>query len=167
MNKITILILGIIAILLIVIVVTISGKDSEPSTMTGIEYTDFNITFEQSAGSDVITDNFLKNPTVKADQQNPGFYELGNTFTPEQPSASQPNYVIMYDKVTGTFGITLLQKPFSKSRLEAETYLKDLLKIDEKEMCALSYTVAVPGYIDQNASGQDYRFSFCSDATEL
>lgn len=167
MNKKIYLIAGIIALLLVLIWFTISGQDFEPGTITDVAYTDLNVTFRPSNGSDIIADNFLKNPTVKANEQNPGFYELGNTFPPEQSSASQSNYVIMFDKVTGTFGVSLLQKPFSKSRLEAETYLKDLLKIDEKEMCVLSYTVAVPGYVDQNASGQDYRFSFCADAVQL
>ncbi len=167
MNKKIYLIIGIMALLLVAIVFSMFEQDTEPATITDVAYTDLSVTFKPSQGSDIVADNFLKNPTVKLDEQNPGMYELGNTFPAEQTSSPQPSYVVQFDKSTGTFGITLLEKPLNKSRLEAEAYLKDLLKVDEKEMCTLTYTVAVPGYVDQNASGQDYRFSFCADAVQL
>ena len=167
MNKTIYFIIGTILLLLMAIMLSIFNQDSDSEIITDVVYTDLNVTFKSSGGSNIVADNFLKNSTVKADEQNPDFYELGNTFPTEQSSASLPNYVVIFDKVTGTFGITLLQEPFNKSRLEAEVYLKSLLKIDENELCKLSYTVAVPGYVDQNASGQDYRFSFCPDAVKL
>jgi predicted small secreted protein len=168
MNKLSYIIGVIILFLIVAISVALLRKDPNSGDgVTNVVYTDLNITFKPENGSDIAASNFLTDQTVKEDTQNPGLYQLGNTFENPINTHSETHYVVIYDKATGVFNITLLEKPFAQSRLEMQTYLKDLLQITEAEMCQLSYTVAVPGYVDQNASGQDYRFSFCSDAVQL
>ena len=168
MNKtIYIIIIGII-LLLTVITFTILNQGSQISgKIDNVVYTDLDITFKPSSGSNIVTGNFLNNSSVTPDDQNPGLYELGKTINVNPAIEKIPNYTVIYDKETGVFNVSLLQKPFGQSRFEAESYLKSLLQISEIEMCELSYSVTVPGFVDQNASGIDYRFSFCPDATSL
>ncbi|MES2749002.1 MAG: hypothetical protein V4606_01240 [Patescibacteria group bacterium] len=165
MNKNVYIILAVIIVLVIVIGGIIYTKNNS-TPVTTVEYTDSQVTFPSTEGN-VVTNNFLKDESVAPDVQNPGLYSLGNTFPSAETPSKLPNYVVMFDKNTGTFNIALLQKPFAQSRLAAEVYLKDLLKIDEEEMCQLSYVVTVPGYVDEVASGFDYRFSFCPDTAKL
>jgi len=168
MNKTLYIFVAIILFLIAAISITLLSQDpSSGDGVTNVVYTDLNVTFKPENSSDIIASNFLKNQTVKEDTQNPGLYELGNTAEVDAITGGEPAYAAIFDKESGVFNIMLLKKPFRQSRLEMEVYLKNLLQISEEEMCQLSYSVTVPGYVDQNASGQDYRFSFCSDAVQL
>lgn len=168
MNKTLYIFFAIILFLMLAIGVTLLRQDSGSGEgVTNVVYTDLNITFKPQNGSDIMASNFLANETVKEDTQNPGLYELGNTAESDVVTGGEPAYAVIFDKESGVFNAMLLKKPFVQSRLEMEVYLKNLLQISDEEMCQLSYSVTVPGYVDQNASGQDYRFSFCSDAVQL
>jgi hypothetical protein len=168
MNKTLYIFFAIILFLTLAIGVTLlrQGSGSEEG-VTNVVYTDLNVTFKPENGSDITASNFLANETVKEDTQNPGLYELGNTVESDVVTGGEPAYAAIFDKESGVFNTMLLKKPFVQSRLEMEVYLKNLLQISDEEMCQLSYSVTVPGYVDQNASGQDYRFSFCSDAVQF
>jgi hypothetical protein len=128
---------------------------------------DDGITLPLSTGQDIDVENFLALPEVTPDTYNAGTYFLGNTFTPVLDEGSGSAYVVTFDAETKYFNIIILKKPLSTARMEMETYLKNVLKISEKDMCALNYTVSVPGYVDEAASGADYRFSFCPGSVQL
>jgi hypothetical protein len=171
MNK-TIYIFGVIILLLLgAISVTWFVQHRTQTTVTpkGATYTDFQaILPTTNNGGTVTVDNFLKNPAVVPDAQNKGLFFLGNTFTKEAAGGgTSPSYVVTYEAQSGSFNITLLKKPLYVSQLGAEAYLRDLLKLDNKAMCGLSYMLSVPGFVDENASGFDYRFSFCPDSTKV
>lgn len=76
-------------------------------------------------------------------------------------------YLITYTQSTSYFNITLLQEPIGTTRLAAEEELQRELGIDQKAMCNLNYTVAVPWSVNQVYSGMDLGFSFCSDGVRL
>lgn len=166
MNKTLIIIITLMILLVGGITATIFSQNKKIDN-TNVTYTDFNITFPSPTGNVVITNNFLQDPSVVEDTQNPGLYNLGSTIAIQPETGELPPYVVSYDKESGSFSVVLLQKPFDTSRKESEEYLKNLLKIDTSKICTLSYMVTVPGYVDQSASGVDYRFSFCSDAIPL
>lgn len=171
MNKLSYILISSILILVSVIGITVYLKNKSNSSVVITperpSYTDFSISFPSSQGENIATVNFLKDKTVVPDAQNAGLYSLGNTFPADETDKTSPNYVITFEKETGFFNITLLKKPLINSQTEAEQYLKNFLKITESEMCNLSYTVSVPGYVDVDASGIDYRFSFCPGAVQF
>jgi hypothetical protein len=157
MSKLSYVLIAAIVFLIGAIIVTtfMQSSDVNPPNQKAV-YTDLNVTLPSTSGAGVTTTNFLTDETVTSDTQNPGMYFLGNTFADNTPA-----YVVMYERESGIFNVTLLKEPLASARLEAEAYLKTLLAIDEKEMCKLSYMVTVPGYVSEEASGFDYRFSFC------
>jgi hypothetical protein len=141
----------------------VSVTDSGNSTVLP---TDKDIRLPTTNGN-IKVDNFINEPDVVQDTYNTNEYFLGNDLTnTDQPGASL-NYVVTFDATTKYFNIALLKKPLSNSRSEMESYLKNKLNISENDMCALNYSVTVPGYVDQQASGIDYRFSFCAGALKL
>lgn len=168
MNKVLYIFIAIILFLIIAIGITFLSQDPRAGGGdTNVVYTDLNITFTPEGSSEINTSNFLNDPTVNEDVNNPGLYELGNTVDVNSETGKAPNYAVIYDKASGVFNIMILEKPFTNSRLEMEKYVINLLQTSPEDMCKLSYSVTVPGYVDQNASGQDYRFSFCPDAVQL
>jgi hypothetical protein len=167
MNKLTYGILALIVFLLIGIGFTLLSQNGGVSTNENIygtlpveTDTTISIPTQQEV---VVINNFTKNPEVLRDSQNPDYYFLGNTFKVDANDPA-PTYVITYDSTSGYINVVLLEKPFAVSQYQAEKYLKNLLQVSEEELCALPYSVSVPGYVDDSASGVDYRFSFCSDS---
>ena len=168
MNKTYYIIIAIVLVLIVAISLTLTNQNSDTDiNITDVVYTDLDITFKPSEGSNIVTENFFTDQSVKADTLNPGLYELGNTITIDPVTGKLPLYVAIFDKQSGVFNISLLQQPFSRSRIEAEVYLKNLLQISEEELCKLSYSVTVPEYVSRDASGFDYRFSFCPGSIPL
>ena len=163
MNKQLYIFGGPIFVLLFAIVVTWYIQQNRQPAVTTPVYTDFNISLPNTTGQEVVTPNFLTSESVSSDTQNQGHYFLGNSFTTSATNVGSPTYVITYDSKVGYFNIILLKKPFAVAQNEAGSYLKTLLKLNEVELCSLSYTLSVPGYVDETASGVDYRFSFCPD----
>lgn len=159
--------LFIILIIIVVLVVATIYFNKNNYEVENVEYTDTYITFPDSYGKKIVTQNFLSDPAVKPDEQNEGMYTLGNEIKIDNSTGELPNYSVAYDKVEGSFNVILLKKPLANSRNAAEQYLQELLQIEQKELCGLSYMVTVPGYVDQEASGIDYRFSFCPGSTQL
>lgn len=170
MNKLTFIILALIAILVLGIGATLytQNNTTPQSNQTDIvspTQTDTSISIPTQQEI-VVLDNFLKNPDVHEDEYNRGYYFLGNV-PPVSAGSAVPPYVITYQAATGFINIGLMKKPFAVSQYQAETYLKNLLKIPDNELCILPYSVSVPGYVDDIASGIDYRFSFCADSLTL
>lgn len=114
-----------------------------------------------SASGTLSVRNFIADADVFEDSRNPGLYELGN-----EPGKSV-RYSIEYIAQTGFFNITLLEMPLATARAEAETEVRKRLGLSDLQLCALRYSVAVPAFVSADASGVDYRFSFCSDTVSL
>ncbi len=124
---------------------------------------DAGVTLPLANGESIDVENFLALPEVTPATYNENNYFLGNTFEDAQTA----EYIITFDAETKYFNIILLKKPFAASRLAVETYMKETLGLSESQLCGLDYTVSVPGYVDEAASGADYRFSFCSGSVQL
>lgn len=124
---------------------------------------DSGVTLPLTNGESIDVENFLALPEVTPATYNTNDYFLGNTFEDVQTA----EYIVTFDAETKYFNIILLKKPFAASRLSVETYIKKTLDLSETQMCGLDYTVSVPGYVDEAASGADYRFSFCPGSVQL
>lgn len=108
--------------------------------------------------------NFLRDTDVAKDTVNLGFYYLGTT---DLSRLHEQVFSIQYIAQTGHFTISLLREPLGSTRLQAEDVLAARLGLPKEQLCGLRYTVAVPGYVREEAAGVDYRFSSCADAVPL
>ncbi len=124
---------------------------------------DVGVTLPLANGESIDVENFLALPEVTPATYNENNYFLGNTFEDVQTA----EFIVTFDAETKYFNIILLKKPFAASRLAVEAYIKETLGLKESQMCGLDYTVSVPGYVDEAASGADYRFSFCPGSVQL
>ncbi len=115
-------------------------------------------------GRDIVVPDVTKLPNVTKDQYNDGLYYIGQDLSVEN---RQDSFAITYDDSTGYFNVMLLKQPFSDARRDAESRLLSTLKIDEDDLCRLNYSVTVPGYVNAEASGVDYRFSFCEGSLAI
>ncbi len=131
-------------------------KDTSPTQLPNNE-----LSLPTQNGRDVVIPDITRLPEVKEDVYNDGLYYVGVQTRPTDL------YTITYDETSGYFNIVLLKTPFALARTEAENKLRQVLELDDSSLCDLTYTVTVPGYVNQAASGVDYRFSFCDDAVTL
>lgn len=74
-----------------------------------------------------------------------------------------------YDKQSSQveFNVRLNKLPLAKSRLEAEDALRNVLKINNKELCNTDISVWVLGPVSETYSGRNLGLSFCSNAEVL
>lgn len=107
--------------------------------------------------------NFLTDGGVNPDQDNPGYYFLGSSYSDGEDSP----YVITYQQQTNFFNIVLLKEPLKDSRAKAENYLAVVVGLSQDQMCALKYMVSTPQYVSDDYAGKDLKFSFCSGSTPL
>ncbi len=134
------------------------GEDVPAAIVTGD-------TLQLPLGTDEVSvRNFLRDPDVAKDTVNLGFYYVGTT---DLALLDSQVFSIQYVAQTGHFTVSLLREPFGAVRKQAEEALAARLGLPKEQLCGLRYTVAVPGYVSAEASGVDYRFSFCSDAVPL
>lgn len=134
------------------------GEDVPVAIVTGD-------TLRLPLGSDEVSvRNFLRDPDVAKDTVNLGFYYLG---TADLAKLDSQVFSIQYVAQTGHFTVSLLREPLGSVRKQAEEALIARLGLSKEQLCDLRYTVAVPGYVNAEASGIDYRFSFCADAVSL
>lgn len=133
-------------------------RPAQGSNVSGAE-----ITLLLQNGSTVEVSNFTKDTDTKADPQNPGFYLVGQG----SGAARDASFDITYIADTDFFNVSLMQAPIKDARRRAEIYLMSTLGLNEEEVCALRYSVAVPAFVDESYSGTDLRFSFCTDAVPL
>lgn len=168
MNKLSYILISGIALLVVVIIGTLflSQKTTTEVIPTPV-YSDFAILLPNTEGVSIKVENFISNGLASTDSQNPDLYTLGNTFPADPTIDPLPPYVITYESKTGYFNVTLLKLPLASAQQEAQDYLKSVLKVNETTLCSLSYMVSVPGYVSEDASSIDYRFSFCPDAIKL
>ena len=111
--------------------------------------------------------NFLQNPDISIDPDNPDQYFLGNTHEQSAVTDAPLWYVITYQKSSQFFNVVLLKQPLGEARGEAEFYLQYILGLPPDQMCALRYAVSTPLDVDKYFSGKDLKFSFCQGATQL
>jgi len=133
-----------------------------PTTVQG------KISVHSANGGFITVNDFLKDKATVADPVNAGYYYLGNhyAFDGNVPSAN-PDYVISYIAPTQYFNISLTSEPVKEARLKAEQYLLLKLKISKEQMCALNYTVSVPGFVNESLSSISLGFSFCPGSVPL
>ena len=131
--------------------------ETKPSTLT--------VAAQNPTGTMVVQDFRANSDTVR-DPINTSFYYL-KYHTTGEGATQNPPYTISYDTVTGSFTVALYQEPLRQTRAEAEQYLMNALGLSQANMCALRYTVSVPGDINEYYSGTNLLFSFCPGATVL
>lgn len=131
--------------------------ETRPSTLT--------VAAQNPTGTMVVQD-FRTNSDTARDPVNTSFYYL-KYHTAGEGATQNPPYTISYDMVSGSFTIALYQEPLKQTRAEAEQYLMSALGLSQANMCALRYTVSVPGDINEYYSGTNLLFSFCPGATIL
>lgn len=120
-----------------------------------------NITLKTPNGAEIVVANFLASAYTKKDPENPGYYTLGS-----QVSNATP-YLITYIEATSYFNIVLVQEPLGQSRVQAENYLQNTLRITREQMCSIDYTLSVPNSVNTIYSGTNLGFSFCPGAVTL
>ncbi len=189
MNRITFLIIGLIGLIFVVLVLVImlsSGPGTEPTQNTpGGSLPNYTSTVEPpgsdtqtsvtktrslstQSGASITVRDFLSDPAIKKDSNNPSFFYLGNYIDPADPTASStPNYVIEFSGSSDFFTIALLKEPIADVRKEAEKYLMQQLGIAEEQMCDIKYVVSVPVRVNQIHAGTNLGLSFCPGATPL
>lgn len=171
-----------IALLLIVLIVMqMGGKEPAAPSGGSTEVPDGNfpipgdlpdngtVSLSAASGGTVNVRNFQMDPGTVEDPQNAGHFYLGyHTMTGvATPATKNPSYTIDFMSQTQFFNITLLKLPLGAARKEAEEFLKARLGIPESELCALKYSVAVPAFVNEDASGTNLKFSFCPGAVQL
>lgn len=117
------------------------------------------------SGEEFLVPNFLDSSLSIEDQNNANYYFIGHDF-PSIPEDSQ-EFVIEYQADTQFFNIIILEEPLAASRIKAEEYLKDVLGLEEEQMCLLNYTVGVPRTVNEYFAGYSFGFSFCPGSVEL
>lgn len=81
--------------------------------------------------------------------------------------AQSNEYQISNFKTDSSFLITLLSKPLSQARVDAQnTLLKDL-NITQAQACTINISVKVPNDVDSTFSGHDLGLSFCPNSITL
>lgn len=113
------------------------------------------------AGTTVQAADFLSDPAVVKDANNPGYYSVG------YQAVDNPPYAITYISDTNYFNIALLQEPIGPVRKDAEQYLMAHLGITAEKMCQLDYMVSVPEWVNSQFAGKSLGFSFCPGAVTL
>ena len=71
------------------------------------------------------------------------------------------NYKFSYIPVDNSFLISIIENPFDKVRIEAETAFLKKLNITQKEACRLNVSVSTNIRIDPGRAGVNYPISFC------
>lgn len=110
--------------------------------------------------------DFLSNPAVTPDTNNPGYYFVGAAPSAGHQIGDQP-YQITYIAETKYFNITLTQEPLGESRQKAEAYLMQLLQASKSQLCTLNYAVYAPNDVNSQYAGQNLGFSSCPGAVQL
>ena len=116
-----------------------------------------------------IDQKFLSNGETVEDAVNPGNYvlvgELGYCTANNICRASttpEKDFSISYDKKYNQFSIILLSEPLITVRERAESFLATRLGIKKEDLCKINYYVATPYFVNEQRSGINLGFSYCS-----
>jgi hypothetical protein len=83
------------------------------------------------------------------------------------PYPSHP-FDIVFNELDQQFVITLNEEPLGATRIAAEARLKDMLRLSEPELCALSVIVGVPHQVHPTyATYANLGLSFCDGSVQL
>lgn len=78
-----------------------------------------------------------------------------------------PGYAIRYSDQTSTFNIGIMREPIGEKRREAEGVLRSLLGIADSDMCRLNMSVYVFGEVSDTYAGRNLGLSFCPGSVPL
>jgi len=143
---------------------TVGTNDGTGSNTTNSPQDGATISIGTSDGGSIQVANPKKDPTLKEDSTNPGYYYFkasGNT------ASTTGSYVIEYIDKTQFFNVILEEEPIGQAREQAQAYLAQHLGISQSQLCSLNYMVTVPYSVNQDFASTDLRFSVCADATPL
>lgn len=144
---------------------TVSTGDGTSFPISGDADVDSFLTLTGINGQVFTVPDFTTSGSAIEDTYNPGTYLLGDT-TSGSVSAQLP-FTIIFFKSTGYFNVVLNREPLGVSRTQAEVYLSELLGMGTHSLCLLDYMVSVPGFVSEEYSGIDVRFSECEHAVTL
>ncbi len=117
--------------------------------------------------------DFSQNGESVADAVNPGSYVLAGSVGYCLEDGTCPHgadtdaFSIAYEGSSQSFNIALLKEPLGETREDAEDFLRDRLGISDAQLCSLNYYLGVPYFVNERFSGENLKFSFCTDATTL
>ena len=115
-----------------------------------------------SDGSTLQIKNIKKDPSLKADTANPGYY-----YFKQGLATSSQRFTIGYIDKTQYFNIVLHEEPLGLVREEVQAYLVEHLGVTQTELCRLNYMVSVPYSVNQDFSSMNLGFSPCPGAAAL
>lgn len=98
------------------------------------------------------------------------FYKTGDYITQDQQTVivhNDPQYSIEYNVGDSSFSIGILSVPLEAARQAAEAAFLSRLGISEQDACKLNVYEGVPAGVSDKYVAQNFRLSFCGDATPL
>ena len=109
-----------------------------------------------SAGGFVAVDDIVEYPgaEVLAD----GVYQI---------SDSLDEYTIYYNQYSSVIFIHLYATPLGLMRQQAERKLKEILPLQDSEICEIDIAVTTNPFVDQEFSGRNLGLTFCPNAVPL
>lgn len=172
----TLIILGIIILLIVVFILTISRSSINIPNINPIKE-NIGLTtseVERSSGNEVTTfpirESTTENITIRDFKNDPGVTEWGDKDTLLLGDGLINNdqaFQIFYYEFDKSFSIAILQEPIADVRKVAEAQLLERLQINTKDACNLLINVTVPSFVNENISGQNLGLSFCPGAVQL
>jgi hypothetical protein len=135
----------IIAILIVILVYTVSYIAGRRDQRPVLEEPGFNVTEESRFDPSTV-------PEPPAEDRFP---------TESVTLVSTPNYAIVENRNTGLYQVNVLGSPFERARLDAEQAFLFELGITEERACVLNVVVTTPAYANPNDAGINYSLSFC------
>ncbi len=135
--------------------------------------TEQTLTLTGQGGEKIVVKDFVNNGQTIKDTVNPGNYYLvgspgyclGDGTCPR--AGEEVDYNISYNESDQSFTIILSEEPLKSVRERAENELMKFLGIPQTSLCALTYWVVTPYWVNQLYSGKNLGFSFCTGATQV
>ena len=70
-------------------------------------------------------------------------------------------YQIVYQVKFNTFLLSILEKPFSRVKIKAESEFVKVLGIKTSDACRLFVSITTPAFANPDEAGKEYGLSFC------
>ena len=109
-------------------------------------------------GSTISIPDFTKDTQPEWASADAGYQVVGNEDAP---------YQVIYFPDGSGFLVSLLQEPLGQSRLDAETALRQKLRLTNDELCKLSSEVGTTISVNETYAGRELGLSFCPGSVKL